>query len=77
DSFLAGLLAHLLQRSRAEGMAGVGFAAWLNGLSADACQAALLHALASASLCVMERGCVPPSWQAAQARAAQHPALVR
>ncbi|CAN7649783.1 PfkB family carbohydrate kinase [Acidovorax sp. LjRoot117] len=77
DSFLAGLLAHLLQRSRAEGMAGVGFAAWLNGLSADACQAALRHALASASLCVMERGCVPPSWQAAQARAAQYPALAR
>ena len=77
DSFLAGLLAHLLHQSQAHGGSGGGFAAWMNSLAADAYQAALRHALASASLCVMERGCVPPSWHAAQARAAQHPALGR
>ena len=37
----------------------------------------LRHALASASLCVQERGCVPPSFAASQAWAAQHPALTR
>ncbi|MBV7541692.1 PfkB family carbohydrate kinase [Acidovorax sp. sic0104] len=80
DSFLAGLLAHLLQQlqaSKADGASGRGFSAFVEGLAADACQGALRHALASASLCVMERGCVPPGWQAAQARAAQHQALVR
>mgnify|MGYP002144218723 CR=1 FL=1 len=32
------------------------------------------HALASASLCVMEQGCVPPGWAAARAWGEQHPA---
>ena len=67
DSFLAGLLAHLLRQSQAAELAS--FAQFVDGLTADACQLALRHALASASLCVMEQGCVPPAWEAAQARA--------
>jgi len=58
DSFLAGLLAALLQR-QALGPAGQGL---LDGLDAQACAPLLAHAVASASLCVQQRGCVPPSW---------------
>jgi len=72
DSFLAGLLAHLLRQSQAAGVAS--FAQFVGGLTADACQLALRHALASASLCVMEQGCVPPGWAAARAWSEQHPA---
>ena len=72
DSFLAGLLAHLLRQSQAAGLAS--FAQFVGGLTADACQQALRHALASASLCVMEQGCVPPGWAAARAWSEQHPA---
>ena len=35
---------------------------------------ALHHALASASLCVIEQGCVPPGWEAAVDWAQKHPA---
>jgi fructokinase len=72
DSFLAGLLAHLLRQARATG--GASFAQWVESLEADACQQALHHALASASLCVMEQGCVPPSWKAANGWSRLHPA---
>lgn len=72
DSFLAGLLAHLLRQWQAAGPAG--FVQFVDGLAADACQHALRHALASASLCVMEQGCVPPGWEAARAWSQQHPA---
>lgn len=72
DSFLAGLLAHLLRQAQAGGVAR--FADWLEGLTADACQQALRHALASASLCVMEQGCVPPLWEAAVEWSRLHPA---
>lgn len=64
DSFLAGLLAHLLRQAQAAG--GMRVAQWVEALAADACQQALRHALASASLCVMEQGCVPPGWDAAR-----------
>lgn len=67
DSFLAGLLAHLLRQSEAAGVAR--FVQCVDGLTADACQQALRHALASASLCVMEQGCVPPRWEFAAGRA--------
>ncbi|MFY3386835.1 PfkB family carbohydrate kinase [Paracidovorax sp. MALMAid1276] len=73
DSFLAGLLAHLLRQSQAAGAAS--FAQHVGGLAADACEQALRHALASASLCVMEQGCVPPGWEAARAWSQQHPAV--
>ena len=35
------------------------------------------HALASASLCVMEQGCVPPGWEVASAWALAWPASLR
>lgn len=71
DSFLAGLLAHLLRQSQAAGVAS--FTQFVDGLTADACQQALRHALASASLCVMEQGCVPPGWEATTQRARSNP----
>jgi len=71
DSFLAGLLAHLLQQAAGR---GVGFSALLADLVPDRCRLALAHALGSASLCVQERGCVPPGWDAVQAWAQAHPA---
>jgi fructokinase len=70
DSFLAGLLAHLLRQAQATG--GADFVPFVEALAADACQQALRHALASASLCVMEQGCVPPGWEAASAWSRQH-----
>lgn len=74
DSFLAGLLAHLLRQSQAAGAAS--FAQCVETLSDTACQQALCHALASASLCVMEQGCVPPGWGAAVDWAHKHPAQI-
>lgn len=75
DSFLAGLLAHLLRQSLAAGVAS--FAQFVGWLTADACQLALRHALASASLCVMEQGCVPPGWESASAWAQARPVALR
>ncbi|MFN9474676.1 carbohydrate kinase family protein [Acidovorax sp.] len=76
DSFLAGLLACLLRaHAQQASLAPAGMADFVAALPAASYQQALHHALASASLCVQERGCVPPNWQAAQDWAAQHPAL--
>lgn len=76
DSFLAGLLACLLRAyAQQASLAPAGMADFVAALPAAAYQEALRHALASASLCVQERGCVPPNWHAAQDWAAQHPAL--
>ncbi|PJI97031.1 fructokinase [Acidovorax sp. 69] len=72
DSFLAGLLAHLLRQAHVA--VGVRFAQFVAALTADACQQALRHALASASLCVMKQGCVPPGWEAASEWSRLHPA---
>ena len=72
DSFLAGLLAHLLHQTPPARRGQ--FAADLAQRGAAACGQALRHALASASLCVMAQGCVPPSGAAAAAWARQHPA---
>jgi len=71
DSFLAGLLAALLQRLPAT-PARMDWADRLRQLSPDDAQALLAHALACASLCVQRRGCVPPHWGEAQAWRAQH-----
>lgn len=67
DSFFAGLLCSLMQQ-------GPG---WRHAaaLSDDVARQALQHALACASLCVQQRGCVPPSWHEAQAWAQAHPAI--
>lgn len=76
DSFLAGLLAYLLRaHAQQDRSAPAGMADFIAALPAALYPQALRHALASASLCVQERGCVPPGWQAAQDWAAQHPAL--
>ena len=72
DSFLAGLLTHLLRQSQPAGAGS--FAQCVETLSDTACQQALHHALASASLCVIEQGCVPPGWEAAVDWAHKHPA---
>ena len=73
DSFLAGLLAHLLRQAQGAGAAG--FVQFVEALTAETCEQALRHALASASLCVMEQGCVPPGWDAASEWAQARPAL--
>ena len=66
------LLAHLLRQAQAA--SGARFVRFVETLTADACRQALRHAAASASLCVMEQGCVPPGWEAASAWGRQHPA---
>ena len=73
DSFLAGLLAHLLRQAQGAGAAG--FVQFVEALTAEACEQALRHALASASLCVIEQGCVPPGWDAASEWSRARPAL--
>jgi fructokinase len=60
DSFLAGLLAALLNQN-------------LDINSQAALEQLLRHAVASASLCVQEKGCVPPSWSQAHAWSVAHP----
>lgn len=74
DCFLAGLLAHLLRQ--ADAAAAEDLPLFLEGLSATACAEALQHALASASLCVQEQGCVPPDWERTRRWAEAHPATV-
>lgn len=69
DSFLAGLLAALLRSGRA----GPG---QLPALDEAGCRHLLAHALASASLCVMQRGCVPPDWAQVCERVRQAPAVI-
>lgn len=60
DCFLAGLLAALLKQNH-------------DMDSPHAVQQLLRHAIASASLCVQEKGCVPPTWEQAHAWTQQHP----
>lgn len=60
DCFLAGLLAHWLDAAPAAGL----------DLRDQRVEQALAHAVASASLSVMRRGCVPPDRPAVRARAA-------
>lgn len=62
DSFLAGLLAALLKQH-------------LDISSEQAIQQLLRHAIASASLCVQEKGCVPPTWDQAHAWRVAHPLI--
>ncbi|MDB5929551.1 MAG: PfkB domain protein [Polaromonas sp.] len=70
DCFLAGLLTALLQEQAQNP------ALRLEQPDDAAARRILLHALASASLCVMRRGCVPPSGAEVLARMRQFPALV-
>ena len=71
DSFLAGLLAALTRL----GGPTLSVATILAELNAPQAHTILKHAIASASLCVQERGCVPPTWEQAAAWALAHPAL--
>jgi len=66
DCFLAGFMAALLARKT-----GAGGARALLTLPDDAGHGLLAHAVASASLCVMRRGCVPPTGAQVQARVEQ------
>lgn len=63
DCFLAGFMAALLARKTAVSGAGA-----LLTLPDDVGRSLLAHAVASASLCVMQRGCVPPTGAEVQAR---------
>jgi fructokinase len=71
DCFLAGLLAALLD---VQGQEGTPKSA-LSGLGAPGYRSLLRHALASASLCVQQQGCAPPSWQQTVDWASAHPVL--
>ena len=70
DSFLAGLLVWLLKQRKTTTLPQ-----YLQKMPRASAQEALQHALASASLCVQQQGCVPPSWEQAQTWAAQHPCI--
>lgn len=63
DSFLAGLLAALVSLIRQD----QSLPKLLNSLNTEQAHKVLSHAIASASLCVQERGCVPPTWEQAAA----------
>lgn len=71
DSFFAGLLAALGSLSTQ----GFNIHNVLTQLDAKHANMALSHAIASASLCVQERGCVPPTWNQAVTWAALHPSV--
>ena len=66
DCFLAGLLVALLRRTRAG-------SALPDVLDDGTARQVLAHALASATLCVMQRGAVPPTWDEVRARVTRFP----
>lgn len=71
DSFLAGLLASLASlNTPSQSLNRV-----LDKLSSQQAQMTLGHAVASASLCVQERGCVPPTWSQTKQWAERHPSV--
>lgn len=72
DCFLAGLLACLLHHSQATGQTP---AQVLAQADAAVLRDVLAHALANATLCVMQSGCSPSSWAQVRARMQQVPAL--
>lgn len=67
DCFLAGLLTALLLE---------GGLVLTSALADEPARRILSHALASASLCVMRRGCVPPNREEVLARVRQFPCVV-
>lgn len=70
DCFLAGFMAALLARKGGAADTGA-----LLALPDSAGRGLLAHAVASASLCVMRRGCVPPTRVEVQARVEQAPCV--
>jgi fructokinase len=73
DCFLAGMLAALLERTALQHSTPAD--GWQ--LQADDVQDLLSRAVASASLCILQTGCVPPDRAAVLARVAQAPAVVQ
>ena len=73
DCFLAGLLVALLQRPAMQHRTHAGELR----LDATDAQHLLAHAVASASLCVMQTGCTPPNLRDVVARTSAHPPLFR
>ena len=71
DCFLAGLLACLLHHAQAAGQTP---AAVLVQADAAVLRDVLAHALAHATLCVMQPGCSPSSWAQVRARMQDAPA---
>jgi fructokinase len=74
DSFLAGLLACAMHHARAEAQ-GQGLKSWAAQATEAALQDVLAHALASATLVVMRRGCDPAHWAEVRARMQAFPAV--
>jgi fructokinase len=74
DSFLAGLLACALHHADAQ-PSPLNLKAWAQQASASQLQDVLCHALASATLVVMRRGCDPASWDEVRARMQACPAV--
>jgi fructokinase len=74
DSFLAGLLACAMHHAKAEAQ-GQGLKSWAAQASEAALQDVLAHALASATLVVMRRGCDPAHWAEVRARMQAFPAV--
>ena len=72
DCFLAGLLACLLHHAQAPGQTA---AQVLAQADAAVMRDLLAHALAHATLCVMQPGCSPSSWGQVRERMMQVPAL--
>lgn len=70
DSFLAGLLTWLLMQSKQAGLTQT-----LQALDVSRLEQALQHALASASLCVQQQGCVPPTLDHIQDWIQRHPCV--
>jgi fructokinase len=71
DCFLAGLLAALVNLAPSQKTLQT-----VSTLSETQTRQVLGHAIASASLCVRQRGCVPPTWQEAKTWATDHPSVV-
>lgn len=71
DSFLAGLLAALVNLAPMQRTLQT-----VSTLTETQTRQVLSHAIASASLCVQQRGCVPPTWQETEAWAKAHPSVV-
>jgi len=74
DSFLAGLLACAMHHADQQNSAA-GIKAWALTASDASLQDVLCHALASATLVVMRRGCDPAKWDEVRARMQAHPAV--
>jgi fructokinase len=74
DSFLAGLLACALHHADRE-TSSASLKAWAEQASDSNLQDVLCHALASATLVVMRRGCDPAHWDEVRARMQAFPAV--